>query len=104
MEGWEAITRLFNLGVTEGLCVGGVAGASTCGNDFEQKTVYWVAVDAFKKALSNEDTKARASKSINTYSKYFPTTETCFFNGVESGKAYMVSCWINKSTIVRTSD
>jgi tetratricopeptide (TPR) repeat protein len=81
-----------------------VSGASSCGNDFEQKTVYWVAVDAFKKALNNEDTKTRASKSINTYSKYFPTTETCFFNGVESGKAYTVACWVNKSTIARTSD
>ena len=66
--------------------------------------MYWVAVDAFKKALNNEDTKARASKSINTYSKYFPTTEICFFNGVESGKAYTVACWINKTTTARTSD
>ncbi|MDC0204167.1 hypothetical protein OAJ65_00055 [Flavobacteriales bacterium] len=81
-----------------------IAGASSCGNDFEQKTVYWVAVDAFKKALHHEDTKARASKSINIYSKYFPTTEICFFNGVDSGKSYMVSCWINKSTTARTSD
>lgn len=81
-----------------------IAGASSCGSDFEQKTVYWVAVDAFRKALNNEDTKARASKSINLYSKYFPTTESCFFNGVDSGKAYTVSCWINISTTVRTSD
>jgi hypothetical protein len=34
LEGWEAITRLFNLGVTEGLCVGGVAGVSTCGSTY----------------------------------------------------------------------
>ena len=81
-----------------------IACATSCGNDFEQKTVYWVAVDAFKKALGDEKTKLRASKSINTYSKYFPTTETCFFNGLESGKAYTVGCWINQSTIVRTSD
>ncbi len=81
-----------------------IASASRCGNDFEQKTVYWVAVDAFIKALNDEDTNSRASKSINTYSRYFPTTEICFFNGVESGKSYTVGCWINKSTIARTSD
>lgn len=81
-----------------------IAGAKTCGDDFEKSTVYWVAVDAFKKALSDEETKERASKSINTYSKYFPTKETCFFKGVEAGKSHTVGCWINKTTRARTSD
>ena len=95
-KGWgEAYMNLGNIYI---------AAASSCGNIFEQKTVYWVAVDVFKEALNDEGTKARASKSINTYSKYFPTTEICFFNGVESGKAYTVACWINKSTTARTSD
>ena len=81
-----------------------IAGAKSCGGDFEKSTVYWVAVDAFSRALSEEDTKERASKSINTYSKYFPTKETCFFNGVEAGKSHTVGCWINKATTARTSD
>ena len=81
-----------------------LSGLKDCGDSFEQQTVYWIAVDAFKKALLDENTQIRASKSINTYSKYFPDTETCFFNGVESGKTHTVGCWINKKTIVRTSD
>ena len=81
-----------------------IAGAKSCGGDFEKSTVYWVAVDAFSRARSDEDTKERASKSINTYSKYFPTKETCFFNGVEAGKSHTVGCWINKATTARTSD
>jgi len=81
-----------------------IAGAKACGDNFEKSTVYWVAVDAFRKALSDEDTKGRASKSINTYSKYFPTKETCFFKGVEAGKSHTVGCWINKTTMARTSD
>lgn len=81
-----------------------IAGANSCGGDFEKSTVYWVAVDAFKKALNDDDTKDRASKSINTYSKYFPTKETCFFNGVEAGKSHTVACWINEVTTARTSD
>ena len=81
-----------------------IAGAKSCGGDFEKSTVYWVAVDAFSRARSDEDTKARASKSINTYSKYFPTKETCFFNGVEAGKSHTVGCWIDKATTARTSD
>ena len=81
-----------------------ISGAKNCSGDFEKSTVYWVAVDAFISALSDEDTKARASKSINTYSKYFPTKETCFFNGVEAGKSHTIGCWINKATTARTSD
>ena len=81
-----------------------IAGAKSCGSDFDKQTVYWVAVDAFKQALSDEDTNLRASKSINTYSKYFPTKENCFFNGINSGKKHTVACWINKSTTVRTID
>jgi len=81
-----------------------VSGAKNCSVDFEKSTVYWIAVDSFSKALLDEDTKSRASKSINTYSKYFPTKETCFFNGVEAGKSHTIGCWINKATIARTSD
>ena len=81
-----------------------ISGAKNCSGDFEKSTVYWVAVDAFSKALSDEDTKERASKSINTYSKYFPTKETCFFNGVEAGKSHTIGCWINIATTARTSD
>ena len=66
--------------------------------------MYWVAVDAFKKALNDEETKVRASKSINTYSKYFPSKEDCFFNDIEVGSNYKVGCWIGRSTKVRTRD
>ena len=82
-----------------------VAGAGNCSSDFEKSTVYWVAVDYFTKALSDESANEIARKSINTYSKYFPTKEECFFNGsLQSGDSYTVECWINKRTTVRTSD
>ena len=81
-----------------------VVGAKSCGSDFETQTVYWVAVDAFKKAFSDADTKHRAAKSINTYSKYFPTKEDCFFNGITDGSNHTVGCWINQTTTARTID
>ena len=83
-----------------------VAGASKCsGTEFEQSTVYWIAVDAFRDALKDIDTKERAGKKINTYSQYFPTTDECFFNAnITSGQFYTIGCWINKKTRVRTSD
>ena len=81
-----------------------IAGAKICGDDFDESTVYWIAVDAFRKALPDEYTKERASKIINTYSKYFPSKEKCFFLGIESGKSHTVGCWINKTTMARTID
>ena len=81
-----------------------VSGAKSCGNDFEQTTVYWIAVDCFVKAKSDDKVKDIAVKSINTYSKYFPNKETCFFNGVQSGEKYTIGCWINKTTLARTID
>ena len=56
--------------------------AKSCGDGFELKTVYWVAVDAFKNALSDSETKLEASRNINAYSKFFPKKEACFFNGI----------------------
>ena len=81
-----------------------VSGAKNCGEGFEMQSVYWVAVDAYKKALNDSQTKKRASKAINTYSKYFPSKEDCFFGGFSSGDNYKVGCWINQSTSVRTSN
>ena len=63
-----------------------------------------VAVDMFNLAKRDQDVESRARKSINTYSKYFPTTEVCFFNNVEKNSDYRIECWINKTTVVRTSD
>ena len=81
-----------------------VAGAKSCGNDFEQKTVYWIAVDMFNLAKRDSDVEERARKSINTYSRYFPSTEVCFFNNVEKNSEYQIECWINRKTVARTSD
>ena len=81
-----------------------VAGARSCGNDFEQKTVYWIAVDMFNLAKKDSDVEERARKSINTYSRYFPSTEVCFFNNVEKNSQYQIECWVNRKTVARTSD
>jgi len=83
-----------------------ISSAKECASsDFEKESVYWVAVDKFIKAKSVDATLTeKANKAIATYSKYFPNTESCFFNGVESGQSYKVECWINETTKVRTRD
>jgi hypothetical protein len=69
-----------------------------------KKTVYWVAVDAFRMASKDGDVADKARRNINTYSKYFPSTEECFFNNVNKEDTYKVLCWINQSTKVRAND
>ena len=95
-----------------------VSASKSCGNTFQQSTVYWVAVDAFRMALNYEETAEDANKRINTYSRYFPTKTDCFSNTtpkfkekynlpenyiISAGDTYTVECWINKSTTVRLS-
>jgi len=80
--------------------------AKLCGgDDLKDKIVYWVAVDKYIKAKSVDSSVAELAKTkINTFTQYFPTTETIFFYDKEKGEAYTVECWINETTTVRTSD
>ncbi|MCT4591699.1 MAG: hypothetical protein N4A71_28020 [Carboxylicivirga sp.] len=71
-------------------------------NDFEHKTVYWVAIDQFRKAISiDPECKDEANKQISLYSQYLPDKETGFFHGIQEGENYTVGSWINEKTIVR---
>ena len=66
------------------------AGASNCGSDFEKSTVYWVAVDYFTKALSDESTNERARKSINTYQNTFQLKRNVSLMEVAKRRAHML--------------
>lgn len=83
-----------------------VATSKSCGdNDLTKTVAYWVAVDKYKKAKSVDSSVAEsANTKIKTYSQYFPATETIFFYDLKKGDSYKVECWINETTIVRTSD
>ncbi|MCU4177571.1 tetratricopeptide repeat protein [Marinilabiliaceae bacterium N1Y90] len=71
-------------------------------NEFEHKTVYWAAVDQFKKAKSvDAEMAAEANDLIVMYSQYFPGTEEIFFNTLQVGAAYKIEGWINVQTTVR---
>ena len=77
------------------------------GNDAKgqilNKTVYWAAVDKFKKAKQvDPSVEAAANEYINTYSKYFPTKEERFdLPGEFSGSTYFVGGWIGETTTIR---
>ncbi len=80
--------------------------ASSCGSStLEQRSVYWVAVDAYSKAKSLDNLLAeKANKRIATWSKHFPSKEDCIWEDLEEGTTYKVGCWIGRSTRVRTRD
>jgi len=77
--------------------------ASSFGStEFEHKTVYWVAVDQFKRAKSvDAEAAAEANQNIILYSQHFPNNEEVFFQGLKIGDAYKVGGWINAQTTVR---
>ncbi|NMB73285.1 MAG: hypothetical protein GYA22_14185 [Bacteroidales bacterium] len=80
------------------------AGSSKeCGsNEFEQKAVFWAAVDKFIQASQvDPGLSEQAKKLISDYSKYLPNKEAAFFNGYTEGQTYQVGCWINEATRVR---
>ena len=71
-------------------------------NEFEQKSVYWAAVDKFLKAKSVDTSLAEdANQMISAYSALFPTTEELFFQGIAVGASYQVGGIVNETTTVR---
>ena len=71
-------------------------------SEFEQSTVFWAAVDMFKKAKEIEpELAAKADEQINKYSIYYPSQEEIFFHGYDIGEQYEIKGWINETTIVR---
>ena len=79
-----------------------LAGKNLFSDNFQQQTVFWIAVDMFQKAKSIDSSVAeKASSLINEYSNYFPTKEEIFFQTLVTGQSYTVGGWINKTTTVR---
>jgi len=71
-------------------------------NDFDKSTVFWVAVDYFKKAKSVDPTVSEeASKLIKMYSEYFPISDDIFYRVLNFGDPYTVKGWINERTTIR---
>ncbi len=71
-------------------------------SDFEQATVFWLAVDYFNRAArAGEACIAEASEKASRYKEYFPNKEEAFFQGLSEGDRYSIGDWINETTTVR---
>lgn len=79
------------------------AGTKLGDDDFENKTIFWVAVDYFNKAKGlDASLTEKANESIAICSANFPTSDECFFVGIlYEGTPYTVKGWVNEKTIVR---
>ncbi|TFH35734.1 MAG: hypothetical protein E4G95_06570 [Bacteroidia bacterium] len=79
------------------------AGVKIGNDDFENQTVYWVAVDYFQKAKQvDPDLTSNVSEFITVFAQAFPTKTECFFRSItEEGVSFSVGGWINETTIVR---
>ncbi|RLD65706.1 MAG: hypothetical protein DRI95_08055 [Bacteroidetes bacterium] len=70
---------------------------------FEHSTLYWAAVDQYKKAKMVDSTFVKtANEKIEYYRQHFPNGEDAFFYGFAKGQNYKVGGWINETTVVRT--
>jgi tetratricopeptide (TPR) repeat protein len=71
-------------------------------DEFQKKTVYWVAVDKFIRAKQVDPTLENdCNRYIDAYSQYFPAQNDIFFQDLTLGDRYSVGGWINETTIVR---
>ncbi len=87
------------------MLMGTVWGSIVCpGNDIEQRSKYWVAVDYMNKAKNADATLAdTANDYIRQYSSYYPQTAEAFMYDVTDGQSYTVSCGgLRATTTVRT--
>lgn len=88
------------------LSIGQAIAASRCGdNEFNKKTVYWLAVDYFVKAKSVDASVAeKANKLIGSYSSRFPDKKMMFqygqidAAGSPKNEPVQIGCWVNEST------
>ncbi len=79
-----------------------VASRDNLGDDFEQRTAFWVAADKYAKAREvDSSVAAEANQKINSYASQYPNNEEIFFRDLKEGDSYQVKGCINEYTTVR---
>jgi len=79
--------------------------ALICGKDnIGSRAAFWCAVDRLSQA-KEIDPKLESSVNnlINRYSRNFPTKEMLLAAKLKVGSKYLVECWINETTTVRSN-
>ena len=75
------------------------------GRGWDSQVVTWPAIDKFRYAKRiDPSVTAEADKWIARYSQYMPDKEDVFSRLKKVGDSFFVGCWIQESTVIRTSD
>ncbi|MCR5713861.1 MAG: hypothetical protein K6F98_02860 [Bacteroidales bacterium] len=84
-----------------------VMGSKKCGeSDFDQRRVYWAAVDKYEQARRDPDpeTAAKAAQRVRDYSNQYPRKADAFFRNISEGDEVTINCWFTEKTKARFSD
>lgn len=78
--------------------------ARSCGFEFNDKLVYLLAVETYRKAYNMDPSVTQAKERVSALSTSIPTQEDWFFHGYKSGQTIPIKgeCygWINRSVTV----
>lgn len=70
--------------------------------EIEHASLFWLAIDYYNKVKKIDPEQAsKANEKIATYSQYFPTKESLFFEGFQDGQPFKIGSWINETTTIR---
>jgi hypothetical protein len=79
-----------------------IASRTNLGDEFAQRTAFWVAADKYEKARSVDPSVAQeAGKKLSDYASQYPDNEEIFFRDLKEGDSYQVQGCINEYTTVR---
>jgi tetratricopeptide (TPR) repeat protein len=79
--------------------------ALECGKDnVISRAAFWCAVDKLNQAKKvDPKLESTVNNLINQYSRNFPTKEMLLAGKLKIGSKYLVECWINETTTVRSN-
>ena len=79
-----------------------IASRENLGEEFEQRTAFWVAADKYSKARQvDPSVMDEATEKLNNYTTQYPDNEEIFFRDMKEGESYQVRGCINEYTTVR---
>ena len=80
-----------------------IAYRDSLGDDFQQRTAFWIAADKYKKAaLVDPSLTEDTNQMISEFTGQYPNNEDIFFLDLKEGDPYLVEGCINENTTVRS--
>ena len=80
-----------------------IASRDNLGDDFQKRTAFWAAADAYKRAAEVDPAvSSEANQKLADYAGQYPNNEEVFFRDLKDGDPYQVEGCINERTTVRS--